>query len=246
MKIPFFNRKEDQTEKVSSSFLQFGNEDQVFTEQFRALRAKFEYRADVLKCKVVAVTSAIAGEGKTVSAAHLATNLVSAGRKKVLLVDADLRKSELARGLKISPLPGLSEYLAGSVTLKDILRKTFAPGLYVIPGGMRVADPGDLLAGEKFRSFLKEVRDHFDFIILDTPPILPVSDTLSIRELMDGFVFIYRAGFTPHPMFRQAIEEIGDRNILGVVLNGVEPQSQKYYQRYYGKYYRKPETQQAP
>lgn len=238
MKIPFLKRKEDQSETTVPTPLYSGNEDQVFTEQFRALRAKFEYRAEVLNCKVVAVTSAIAGEGKTVSAANLATNLVSSGRKKVLLVDVDLRKSDLARGLNILPLPGLSEYLAGSVELKDVLRKSFTPGLFVIPGGMRVSDPGDLLSGERFRSFLKEIREHFDFILLDTPPILPVSDTLSIRELVDGFVFIYRVGFTPHTMFRQAIEEMGDRNIMGVVLNGVEPQTQKYYQRYYGKYYR--------
>ncbi len=243
MKIPFLKSNEDASGKMPNGSLLFGNDDQVFTEQFKALRAKFEYRADMLRCKVVAVTSAIAGEGKTISTVNLAMNLASSGRKKVLLVDADLRKSDLAKGMKISPLPGLAEYLAGSVNLKDILKNSFAAGLYVVPGGMRISDPGDLLAGERFRTFLKEVRDHFDIILLDTPPILPVSDTLALRELVDGFIFVYRSGFTPHPMFRQAVEEIGDKNILGVVLNGVKPESQKYYQRYYGKYYRKAEEQ---
>jgi capsular exopolysaccharide synthesis family protein len=217
--------------------------DAHFGEQLKALRAKFEYRAEMLQCKTVAVTSAIAGEGKTLSAANLAANLASAGRKKVLLVDADLRKSDIAEGLRIPPLPGLSEHLTGAVGLKDILRNPGIPGLYVIPGGMRIGDPGNLLAGDRFRNFLKEIRNHFDIILLDTPPIIPVSDTLTIRELVDGFVFIYRFGYTPHEMFRQAVEEIGDKNILGVVLNAVEQQSQKYYKRYYGKYYRKTEAQ---
>ena len=244
MNIPFFKWNVGKPVEAPSGPLLFGNEDQLFSEQFKALRAKFEYRADMMKCKIVAVTSAIAGEGKTMSTANLAANLASTGRKKVLLVDLDLRKSDLAKGMKITPLPGIAEYLAGAVSMKSILRNSFAPGLYVIPGGMRIADPGDLLAGERFRSFLKEIRDQFDIIILDTPPIIPVSDTLTLREHVDGFILIYRAGYTPHPMFRQAVEEIGDKNILGVVLNGVEPQSQRYYQRYYGKYYRKPDVQQ--
>lgn len=240
MKFPFFKRKDDNPGEPPTDSLLFGSKDQFFTEQFKALRAKFEYRASMLNCKVVAVTSAIAGEGKTMSAVNLAVNLASVGRKKVLLVDVDLRKSDLAKGLQIPPFPGLSEYLAGSVGLKDILRNSVTPGLYVIPGGMRISSPGDLLAGDRFRNFIGDIRDHFDVILLDTPPIIPVSDTLTLSDFMDGFIFVYRSGFTPHPMFRQAIEEIGEKNILGVVLNGIEPRKQRYYQRYYGKYYSKP------
>jgi Mrp family chromosome partitioning ATPase len=95
------------------------------------------------------------------------------------------------------------------------------------------------LSGEKFRAFLGDVRSHFDVILLDTPPILPVADTLGLRDQVDGFLFLYRVGHTPHPMMRQAVEEVGEEKILGVVLNGVAPRKQRYYQRYYGKYYQK-------
>lgn len=222
-----------------STILKKGEMDPYFNEQFKTLKAKFEYKFDMLKFKIVAVTSAIAGEGKTLACANLAMNLASSGRKKVLLIDVDLRKADLARGMNIPPQPGLSEYLTGTVGLKDILRNSFVPGLYVIAAGSRNAAPADLLTGEKFRSLIADIRDHFDIVILDTPPILPVADTIGLKDQVDGFIFIFRTAFTPYNMLRQAIDEIGEKNIIGVVLNGVEPQTEKYYKRYYGKYYRK-------
>ncbi len=74
-------------------------------------------------------------------------------------------------------------------------------------------------------------------ILLDTPPVLPVADTPTIRDLTDGFLFVYRAGFTPYTMLRQAMEELGEKNVLGAVLNGVEVASDSYYRKYYGSYY---------
>jgi len=238
MNIPFLKRREDPSGEPPDLFL---SEDAMFVEQFKSLSSRFEYRIDVLNYKVVAVTSAIAGEGKTVSAVNLAMNLSSSGRKKVLLVDVDLRKCNLAKGVGVPPVPGLSEYLADSASLKEILQKSPMKGLVVIPGGMRIAAPWDLLSGERFRTFHTTIREQFDFVLLDTPPLIPVSDTLALRDLVDGFVLVYRLGFTPHPMFKQAMDEIGEKKLLGVVLNAVEPQSERYYQRYYGSYYTKPE-----
>ena len=215
--------------------------DPMFVEQVKSLSSRFEYRIDVLKCKVVAVTSAVAGEGKSVSAVNLAMHLASSGRKKVLLVDADLRKCDLAKEVGVASVPGLSEYLADSTSLKEILKKSPAKGLIVVPGGMRIAAPWEFLSGERFRGFLKAVREHFDVVLLDAPPVIPVSDTHALRDLVDGFVLVYRFEFTPHPLFKQAMDEIGEKKLLGVVLNGVEKQSDKYYKRYYGKYYTEPD-----
>jgi capsular exopolysaccharide synthesis family protein len=212
----------------------------IFLEQFKALRAKFEYQVDLHKYKVVAVTSAIAEEGKTLTSANLAANLASVGRKKVLLVDTDMRKSDIAQMFNIRSKPGLKEFLTGSVPLEEIiLSDTTVTGLRIISGGERGAVPAELLAGDTFRSFLKEMRNKFDIVLLDTPPILPVADTLTLRNQVDGFIFIFRIGFTPYVMLRQALEEIEKEKILGVVLNGVEMQKYKYYQRYYGEYYHK-------
>ena len=217
--------------------------DPMFVEQFKNLCSRFEYRIDALNYKVVAVTSAIAGEGKSVSCTNLARNLASAGRKKVLLVDVDLRKSDLAEVLKVRPVPGLTEYLAGSASMNEILRDSVAPGLCVIPAGLRISSPWELLKGDRFRAFLQEVRERYDLILVDTPPVIPVSDTLALRDLVDGFILVCRLGFTPHLLFKQAMEEIGEKKLLGVVLNGVKPQSERYYQRYYGRYYTKPGKQ---
>ena len=190
------------------------------------------------KYKVVAVTSAIADEGKTRTIANLAANLASTGRKKVLLIDADLRKSDLPRYLNVSSKPGLSDFLCGSVSPEKIFLQP-VEGLHFIPGGERMTKSPELLAGEKFRSFLQEMRSHFDVILLDTPPILPVADTMSLQDQIDGFILIFRIGFTPYVMLRQVVEEMEKEKILGVVLNCVEPQREKYYKRYYGKYYHK-------
>jgi protein-tyrosine kinase len=212
----------------------------IFLEQFKALRAKFEYQVDIHKYKVVAVTSAIAEEGKTLTSANLAANLASVGRKKVLLIDTDIRKSDIARMFNAPAKPGLTEFLTGAVTHeKIILSSDTLGGLYLISGGEKSIAPPDLLAGEAFRTFLQDMRNEFDFILLDTPPILPVADTMSLRDQVDGFILIFRMGFTPYVMLQQALEEIEKTKILGVVLNGVELQKYKYYQRYYGEYYQK-------
>ena len=193
-------------------------------------------------CKVVAVTSAIAGEGKTVSTVNLAANLASTGRKKVLLIDLDLRKSDLAKGLRFPSIPGLVELLAGTASVNEVLRHVIDAGASRDPQRQAGLRPLGNDRGEKFRILLKELRDQYDVILLDTPPMAPVSDTLVLRDLVDGVVLVHRLGYTPHTLFRQALEDIGEKKLLGVLLNGVEPQSERYYQKYYGKYYMKPET----
>jgi capsular exopolysaccharide synthesis family protein len=211
--------------------------DPFYYEQVKGLRAKVEYKMDTLNLKVLAVSSAVAGEGKTLTAIHLAANMASTGRKKVLLVDMDLRKSSIATQLGMDPQGGLSEFLSGSLPKEKILRNSAVTGLSVIAGGKSNSSPTDLLAGERFRSLLRGLREQFDLVILDTPPILPVPDAVTIAEQVDAFILLFRFNHTPHQLFRQAIEELGERKIVGVVLNGEEKKRDKYYQKYYGKYY---------
>jgi len=217
--------------------LETGEGDVLYYEQFRALRSKLEYKADTLGWKVVGVTSSVSGEGKTLCSFKVAASLASTKRKRVLLVDADIRKADLARGLGVPIHPGLTEYLRGPLSLKDVTRKTDVAGLFLVPPGTAVSAPADLLAGERFHVFVAEARKEYDMVLLDTPPVLPVADTMAMREQVDGYIFIYRAGFTPFSMFQKATEEIGEKKILGVVLNGVEPVSEGHYSHYYGQYY---------
>ena len=243
MKIPILDFHRDRQSETTDRYTLFQSRDQLFTEQYKNFSARFEYAVDSRGCKVVAISSAIAGEGKTVSTVNLASNLASTGRKKVLLIDLDLRKSDLAKGLRFPSTPGVVELLGGSASLNEVLRFIIAQGLHVIPSGKLVSNPWGLLAGERFRLFLQELRDQYDVILLDTAPMLPVSDTLVLRDLVDGIVLVHRLGYTPHNLFRQALEDIGERKLLGVLLNGVEPESERYYQKYYGKYYTKKEAQ---
>ncbi len=226
--------------------LRMGSEDPFYFEQIKALRAKLETMIDARNLKLLTVTSAIAGEGKTLSCANLAANLSSAGRRRVLLVDVDLRKADMARGMGVVPRPGLSEFIAGKADVPEIVRETIVPGLRLIPAGTPLLDPTDFLSGERFRSFLKQMRDYHDVVLLDTPPILPVADTLTLRDQVDGFLFLFRAGFTPHHMLAQAVEEVGEQNVLGVVLNGVEQKGQRYYNKYYGRYYHSKSLKETP
>ena len=211
--------------------------DPFFYEQLKGLRAKVEYKMDTLNLRVLAVSSAIAGEGKTLTSIHLAANMASTGRKKVLLIDMDLRKSGIAKQLGMDPHSGLTEFLSGSLPKEKILRNSVVKGLSVIVGGKTILSPTDMLAGERFRSLLRGLREQFDLVILDTPPILPVPDAVTISEQVDAFILLFRFDHTPHQLFRQAIEDLGERKIVGVVLNGEEKKPHKYYQKYYGKYY---------
>ena len=196
-----------------------------------------EQKADLHKMRLLGITSSIAGEGKTTICGQLGRSLAATGRKKVLLVDVDIRKADLTHGMSARRSPGLTEYLLGGVKLQQIIQATQVPNLSLITSGVEVNSPADLLAGDKLKSFLQEIRGSYDMILLDTPPVLPVADTPTIRDLTDGFLFVYRVGFTPYTMLRQAMEELGENHVLGVVLNGVEVASDSYYRKYYGAYY---------
>ena len=245
MKIPFlslFSGNGTRIQRECVDLLNVGEEDSVFRETFRSLRSKLEYKSDMAGWKVLGITSSIAGEGKTLSCAKIAVSMASTKRKRVLLVDADVRKGSLSRGMGIPIHPGLTEFLLGSATSESLIRQTAVQGLSIISAGTSISAPADVLSGDRFRAFVIEARKEYDVVLIDCPPVLPVADAMSIREVVDGFIFIYRAGFTPLNMFQQATEEIGEKKILGVVLNGVEPKSDRYYGRYYGSYYTSPKT----
>jgi len=249
MKIPFLqilSRNGANPDRETTDLMKIGKEDPIFLEQFKALRSKLEYRMDTLGWKVIGVTSTVAGEGKTLTCAKVAVGVARTKRKAVLLVDADIRKADLSKGFGIPVHPGLTEFLLGRVAFPDVARKTTLPGLFIVSSGTPVSAPADLLAGEGFRLFIEEARKHFDLVLLDTPPVLIVADTMSMRERLDGLIFVYRAGSTPLAMFKQAAGEIGENKILGVVLNGVEPKSDRYIGKYYGKYGASPELTEAP
>lgn len=209
----------------------------LFQEQFIVLRAKVDREMERRGMKVLGVTSSVASEGKSLCSIMLAKALASKGGRNILLVDADLRKGDLAPRVDVPPTPGLSEFLQGKATLREALRATAVPGLFVIPSGSLKGSPSDLLAGERFSTFLEAARADFGVVILDCPPVLPVADTMTIRDRVDGIVFVYKAGSTPVPLLKRALDEIGTERVLGVVMNSVDVESERFRREYYGSYY---------
>jgi len=238
IKLPFFRFNGKPSRALRPlEILEVGKDDHLFQEKFKGLRALVEQKVDLHQVKILGITSSVAGEGKTITCVNLGRSLASTGRKKILVVDGDIRKGDLTHGMGAHRTPGLTEYLHAGVSLQQIIRETVVPNLSLVTSGIEVNSPADLLAGDNFKSFLQEIRERFDAILLDTPPVLPVADTPTIRDLIDGYLVVYRAGSTPYTMLRQAIEELGEKYVLGAVINGVETQSDWYYQKYYGDYY---------
>jgi capsular exopolysaccharide synthesis family protein len=168
------------------------------------------------------VTSSLPAEGKTFVAANLAQSIMRQPDRKVLLIDADLRASRLHQVLGAPRTPGLSDYLRSEADEFQIVQKGTDSNLCLIAGGGEVTNPSELLMNERLSKLLELMTPLFDWIIIDTPPALPVHDASMMADLCDGVLFVVRAGLTDHEMAAKATAEFQDRNLLGVVLNRVE------------------------
>jgi len=180
------------------------------------------------------VTSSVAGEGKTFVSSNLAQSIVQQRDMRVLLVDADIRLSRLHATLGAPSCPGLSDYLRGEVNEFEVIQKGMEENLCLIPGGSQVANPSELLLGERMRHLLDFVTPIFDWVILDSPPAMPVPDASILAGLVDGVLLVVQAGFTHVATAEKTATEFQGHNLLGVVLNQVEKSDScsDYYHNY--------------
>jgi capsular exopolysaccharide synthesis family protein len=186
--------------------------------------------------KRILITSSIPAEGKTFVAANLAQSIIRQPERRVLLIDADLRASRLHLALGAPATPGLTDYLRGEADECAIIQRGPDENLCFIPGGSEVPNPGELLLGEKMIRLLDMVTPLFDFVILDSPPATLVHDPSLLADLCDGVLFVVRAGKTKFELAEKAVAEFREKNLLGVVLNGVE--EKEAYGQYYSHYSR--------
>jgi protein-tyrosine kinase len=200
-------------------------------ERFRTLRSRLYQVAGTRSLRRVLVTSSVAGEGKTFVAANLAQSFVRQPDRRVLLIDADLRMSSLHQTLGAPCTPGLTEYLRGEADEFAVIQKGGDDNLCFIPGGTEVTNPSELLLGDRMKKLLDLVTPVFDWIILDSPPALAVHDASSLAGLCDGVLFVVKAGETQYQLAEKASSEFLKKNLLGVVLNGVDKHAS------YGDYY---------
>jgi capsular exopolysaccharide synthesis family protein len=208
------------------------------SEEFRTLRSRLYQIRERQPLRTVLITSALPSEGKTFVAANLAHVIVKQHDRSVLLIDGDLRWSRLHQALGAPSKPGLTDYLLGEVDEWHCMQRGPYENFYLVPGGKPVQNPAELLSSDRFREFLRRMAPVFDWVIIDSPPAVPVADASMIADLCDGVLLVVRAAQTPYDMAQKATHEFREKHLVGVVLNDVEPGQgySSYYYEYYGEH----------
>jgi len=185
------------------------------------------------------VTSSMRGEGKTTIASHLAVSLARRRKKKVLLVDADLRRPQIHRLFGFDRQNGMSEILEGELTVQAALKSTSTENLKVITGGKMTRNPSKLFENDRLMGLIGELKADHNIIIFDFPPTIPVSDPEVVGRMVDGILFVYMAGKTPREVGQRGISilERAEAKILGVVVNDLTEVLPYHYRYKYYKYY---------
>jgi capsular exopolysaccharide synthesis family protein len=198
-------------------------------EQYRGIRTRIELLNQQGACKILAIISALPGEGKTMTAVNLALVMAMSLGRRVLLVDCDLRDPRVHKTLDIPTKAGLAEVLRGEVPLDEALYETRKENLAVLPAGTLPTNPAELLATQRMRETIDQLRGRYDHVILDTPAALPVADAEIVCNLVDGIIFVVRAASTPREQALRAIENFDRERIVGMVLNSTEESETSAY-----------------
>jgi protein-tyrosine kinase len=204
-------------------------------EQFRTLRSRLYQLRNGQPLRTLLVASSVPGEGKTFVTNNLAQAIVRQPDRRALIIDADLRCSRLHVPLGAPSGPGLTDYLRAEADEMAIIQHGQEGNLCLIPGGTNVTNPSELLANGRLKTLLQRVTPVFDWVILDSPPCLPVADASVLADLCDGVLFVVRAGATPSEFAQRAQQELAGRNVVGVVLNAVD-KTHAYGTYYYSGY----------
>jgi capsular exopolysaccharide synthesis family protein len=209
--------------------------DPIAIEQYRRLAGVLHQAQVDVGTKVVMVASAQASEGKTLTAANLALTLSESYKRRVLLIDADLRRPALSRLFQLPNRSGLSEDLRASGE-RPLHITNLSEWLALIPGGSADSDPMAGLTSGRMQQIIAQASASFDWVILDTPPVALLSDTHLLVAMVDAAVLVINAGSTPYALVQQAVETLGREKIAGVVLNRVG--SEGFADSTYYEYYR--------
>jgi capsular exopolysaccharide synthesis family protein len=208
------------------------------SESYRGFRTSL-LLASASSPKVIVITSSFAREGKTTTSVNLATVLAQMG-KPVLLADADLRRPRLQKVFRGKMNLGLVNYLAANIPLEDVIQETQVPNLSVILSGPTPPNPSELLASDRMKQLIHEVRNKFAYVIFDSPPVMAVTDSIVLAAAADGVVLCVHGGATPRELVQRAADKLRQANIpvLGAILNNLDLQQYGYsFKRSYYDYY---------
>ena len=233
--------------KAGQSALIGGGVSFAAAESYKLLRTKLQFSfVDQEGCRIIGISSALTGEGKSLSAVNLAYALSQLG-ERVLLVDCDMRRPSMSEKLPVRNVPGLSDYLTGQTESKNLIQLCGMPederAFHVIAAGQIPPNPVELLSSSRMQKMLRRLREGYDYIILDLPPVGEVSDALAASKLTDGMLLVVRQNYCDRPALVDTLRqfEFVDAKILGVLLNCTTEEGKSYgyksYRKYGSRYY---------
>lgn len=208
------------------------------TEAYRVIRTSIQFAQAGKELKTLAVTSCMPNEGKSITVANFAVVLTQAG-KSVLLLDCDMRNPTVHKNFNLSNKVGLSSCISMGTALSDAVQKTSIEGLYALTGGVIPPNPSELLGSEQMKNVLQRAKEQYDYVLIDTPPVMPVTDALIVSRFVDGMILVIASAEVKVEMARDVKKQLvnAGANILGVVLNKVRSEHHGYgygYYYYYG------------
>lgn len=233
-------KKAKQTQETNGSFMAQRrqilnkNSDFIVQEAYKSLRTNVRFFLHNYECKKLCITSATAGEGKSITMLNLAISIAQSGQK-VILIDADLRRPAMARLLVEKAAPGLSNVLAGLSTIQESIRTEVYPNLDILFSGDVPPNPSEILGSAEMEKLITDLSKRYDYVLVDTPPVGVVSDASLVASLVDGVLLLVRQNRTKKDEVRRAVNnlQLTGARILGYILNGVVPEHGDSYGYYY-------------
>ena len=207
-------------------------------EAYRIIRTSVQFAQAGKELQTIALTSCTPNEGKSTTIANLAVVLTQAG-KSVLLIDCDMRNPTVHKNFNLSNKIGLSSCISMGTALSDAVQATAIEGLDALTAGVIPPNPSELLGSERMQNILQRAKEEYDYVLIDTPPVLPVTDSLVLGSMVDGLILVIVSGEVKVEMAREVKNQLvhAGANILGVVLNKVRSEHHGYgygYYYYYG------------
>jgi len=231
--------KKIENTKIEPHIVSFHDPSSPIGEQYKIIRMNIQSLSKTKSYKTFVVTSSISGEGKTVTSVNLAIMMAhDLNSKNILLIDADMRKGKVAKYVGLNKSPGLSEILKGEAEPDATFVSPNIENLTIIPAGATPRNPAELLGSKKMKTVLESLKSRFDYIFIDSPPVMPLADPCILGAMADGVIMVVQAGRTQRDMVKQSEQRLlqSHANIAGYVMTNVEYHLPEYLYRYMNKY----------
>ena len=219
------------------AIISYNDPKSVISEQYRAIRTNIEYSNVDQNTKTILVTSSDKNEGKTTTVSNLAVSFANLN-KKVLLIDCDLRNASIHKMFKINNIYGLTDILAKDRAVDKCIQETELENLYVLTAGATPPNPAEILSSEKMKNLIEDLKNIYDYIFIDTPPIGLVTDAGVLSSFIDGVVLVVKSESVEKKYLEETKKKLDavDARILGAILNSYKSEQKDYnYYSYYGK-----------